>query len=69
MPIFEYKCKNCGAVSEFLVPAGRNPKHPCQKCGSKDTEKMFSSFAVGLRHDGTDSKCFGCSDGGCPHAK
>jgi len=69
MPIFEYKCLKCGQVSEFLVKAGSKKKQKCTKCGSSETEKMFLSFSVGLRHDGTDSKCMGCADNGCPHAQ
>jgi len=68
MPIFEYKCKKCGFVAELLERSGNKSKRVCEKCGSGAMEKLFSSFAVGVRHDGTDSKCFGCSDRGCPHS-
>ena len=43
MPIYEYRCSNCGATSEFLVGIGSkdNPLH-CRQCGSSQLEKMIS---------------------------
>ncbi|HEG43976.1 MAG TPA: zinc ribbon domain-containing protein [Phycisphaerales bacterium] len=68
MPIYEYKCGKCGAVSEFLEGMSGKKKHVCEKCGSGNMEKQFSTFAVGVKQDGTDSKCMGCTDRGCPHS-
>jgi len=47
MPIFEYKCKACGHVAEVLVRSGNSGRPPCPKCGSHDTEKLFSAFGLG----------------------
>ena len=72
MPIYEYKCSKCGTVTEFLESADVSDKklrHLCGKCGSGDMIKMFSAFAVGVKRDGTDGKCLGCSDRGCPHSQ
>ena len=69
MPIFEYKCARCGQVTEFLESAGAKVKHLCEKCKSSRMEKMFSSFAVGVKQDGSDSKCDSCSDGKCPYSR
>ena len=68
MPIFEYKCCKCEKVSEFLEPAGVRKKHVCQYCGGNNMEKRFSTFAVGVKQDGTDSRCQSCTDNSCPHA-
>ncbi len=71
MPIYEYKCGKCGAVTEFLESAsasGKRGKHLCEKCGSGDMSKQFSGFSVGVANPGSDSKCHGCSDMGCPHS-
>lgn len=64
MPIFEFKCKNCGNEFEKLV---RNSKSDisCPKCKSKDTEKQFSSFAVSGLSSGGHSHSGGCSCGSC----
>ena len=68
MPIFEYKCGKCGKVSEFLELGGGRKKHVCKHCGGSDMEKQFSTFAVGVKQDGTDSRCQSCTDGSCPYS-
>jgi putative FmdB family regulatory protein len=43
MPIYEYRCNDCGAVSEFLVGMGSQSKPlSCKQCGSSQLEKMLS---------------------------
>jgi putative FmdB family regulatory protein len=43
MPIYDFKCKKCGEVFEELC---RVDEKPSCKCGSLETEKLISSFAV-----------------------
>ena len=43
MPIYEYYCKNCDIEFEKLV-IGEETEIRCPKCGSKDVERVFSSF-------------------------
>ncbi|MCA9090794.1 MAG: zinc ribbon domain-containing protein [Planctomycetaceae bacterium] len=43
MPIFEYRCSDCGAEFEELVRAGEQP--PCPRCASKKLEKLMSAPA------------------------
>ena len=45
MALYEYKCKDCGEISEILVFSS-DEKPVCKKCGSKNLEKLMSSFAV-----------------------
>lgn len=78
MPIYEYQCRRCGAVTEVLV---RTPDAggavPCRACGGTETEKIFSAAAV-LTHAGPPcaEKCGRMDAGGrdmpcgtrcCPH--
>ena len=42
MPIYVYKCKDCGAVFDFLM-IKRSEKPRCEKCGSRNLEKQLSS--------------------------
>ena len=64
MPIFEYKCKKCGHVTSFLEKADKRGSHACEKCGSKSTEKLFSTFAA--KSDGPSSSGPSCPTGTCP---
>jgi len=63
MPIFEYKCKKCGHKTEFLEKAGNSGKHKCEKCGSSELEKLFSTFSASSssKSSGSDS----CPTGTC----
>jgi len=76
MPIYEYRCIQCGKVSEILFGVGPdNDSLVCQHCGSHDLEKILSvssfTFADSSRAPGTtccgrDERCDSppCSSGG-----
>jgi len=59
VPIYEYRCKDCGHVTAFLEKLGAKKRHGCEKCGSIRTAKMLSTFAA---HVGSSSS----SDSSCP---
>lgn len=76
MPIYEYKCKKCGNLNEFLVGISEtDPSLNCEGCGSSRLEKMmsqvfFRSAAGSAGHEHASapaggSKCGGCSGGHC----
>ncbi|MBM3285377.1 MAG: zinc ribbon domain-containing protein [Candidatus Aminicenantes bacterium] len=47
MPIYEFRCRDCGKKSTFLtlsVGSAFDPK--CGKCGSRDLVKLVSRVAV-----------------------
>jgi len=44
MPIYEYKCKDCGSKFEVLVYSG-SARIICEKCGSENSERLMSGFA------------------------
>ena len=76
MPIYEYRCNQCGKVSEILIGVGSDENSPsCQHCGSHDLEKILSvssftfgdgSRASGMTCCGRDERCDSppCSTGG-----
>lgn len=46
MPIYEYRCQDCGKVSSFIVLSMRNPFRPkCQRCQSEKMTKLISRVA------------------------
>jgi len=55
MPIYEYRCLECGEKFEKLVRSINNPEPEikCPKCGGRKVEKLLSSF--GLRISGSTS--------------
>jgi len=67
MPIFEYKCSECGKVTEFLKIGSGNKARICSHCSSKRLTKQFSVFSAGIK-EGDSKKCHGCADNTCPHS-
>ncbi len=81
MPIFEYKCKNCGSVSDILVGVtAEQPEVACVDCGATDVVRMISHFSTGESRSrfpilgdcacGRESGSAGCACGadGCGQA-
>jgi putative FmdB family regulatory protein len=47
MPIYEYRCKECGKRSSLLVLSISNPPPPaCKHCRSAKLERVMSRFAA-----------------------
>ncbi len=48
MPIYEYKCANCGLLFEELILSVKKYSDEiiCPSCGFPDPEKMVSAAAV-----------------------
>jgi putative FmdB family regulatory protein len=63
MPIFEYRCKKCGQVTEVLEKASAENRHKCANCGSKEMEKLFSAFGVSKNQSSSNGSC---PTGTCP---
>ena len=67
MPVYSYKCKDCGTQFDLLVGVtSKKTKKVCSKCGSKNIEKIFVSFGVGKSPKGGSSSSGSCTTGTCP---
>ena len=42
MPLYDFRCKECGKVSEFLVANSDRRKLACPDCGSLNMERLIS---------------------------
>lgn len=45
MPIYEFECKKCGKIFEYLCLKSEDNQTPCPSCGGKKTEKLLSTFS------------------------
>lgn len=63
MPIYEYRCQECGGVSEFLVSkmGGEPADLKCSHCSSQNMTKALSTMAV---HAAAGQSP--CQTGACP---
>jgi len=68
MPIYEYKCSDCGATSEIITVGNTSGDDVvCAKCGATKLEKKMSAAALpkmaarptGKTCCGRDEKCGG----------
>jgi putative FmdB family regulatory protein len=76
MPIYEYRCVDCGKVSEILQRSLTQEERPvCAHCGSIKMERMISSLGSivmggsslpGTTCCGREERCSSppCSEGG-----
>lgn len=70
MPIYEFGCPSCGAVTTELCKIGENGEHlTCSKCGNTGLSKRISGFASpgvsggsegGTCSPGCSGNCAGC---------
>ena len=77
MPIFEYKCDDCGEEFEEIVLGSGEAEIPCPKCKSVNTAKLMSRCRhksggaapdLGMAPEapsGGGSGCAGCTGGDC----
>jgi len=78
MPIYEYRCEDCGVITEFLHKRiGLPEKVACERCGSEKVAKLLSAANVSVSEGrratgktccGRDERCNTppcSSDGSC----
>jgi putative FmdB family regulatory protein len=52
MPIYEYRCSNCGHQQEFLQKLSEAPHTRCTKCGQETFSKMVTAAGFQLKGSG-----------------
>jgi putative FmdB family regulatory protein len=64
MPLFEFRCKDCGRKTEFLERGSGRSRHVCPHCGGRKLQKLFSTFSAGRSDSGSNGGS--CPTGTCP---
>ena len=62
MPIYEYRCEECGKRSTSLLPSYSSPDPMCPHCGKAGLRRLVSTFATVSSDDGGGDD-FGGGDG------
>ena len=62
MPIYEYRCDECGEKFELFVRSATQKAVPtCPKCGSQKARKNISLFGVGGTGGGSKISAASCA--------
>lgn len=65
MPIYEYRCKDCGHVFSRLQKVGASSDGvSCPSCGSTSSERLVSTFASASSGGTYGTSSCGASSGG-----
>ena len=60
MPIYDYKCQDCGKVSELFLRSADSEDIKCPDCGSKNLEKLISaSYMIRMNASMPGTTCCG----------
>lgn len=57
MPIYEYRCQECGHTYEKLMRLGATEAPPCPACGSTGARRLISMVARTSAAGETASAC------------
>ena len=52
MPIYEYRCSDCGYQNEYLQRMSDAPLTDCPKCGKRSFKKMVTAAGFHLKGSG-----------------
>ena len=64
MPIYEYRCEECGKRSTSLLPSYSSPDPPCPHCGKPALRRLVSTFATVSSAEGDGGDDFDEGGGG-----
>lgn len=66
MPIFEYRCNDCGKKFDILHKSSTNMEEVvCPECQLNNSKKLLSSFSASMGSSSSLSSDSPCSDGSC----
>ena len=68
MPIFDYRCKQCGHSFDALQKLGDEPLTRCPECGKAAMEKLVSAPALQLKGGAKGGAGHSHSHGGQTHS-
>lgn len=65
MPVYDYRCNDCGNITEVFVQNSESKAYKCVNCGSQSMEKLFSSsymIKMGTQSAPESTTCCGRSE-------
>ncbi len=65
MPLFEYRCRDCDLLFEWLQSRADDVPASCPRCGSGQVARQLSVFAVPSTRATSDAGPCGLADCAC----
>lgn len=63
MPIYDFKCRGCGKVSEILVRSAEGQAGRCPDCGGGNMERLISaSYVIRTETRKSGTTCCGSTE-------
>ncbi len=60
MPIYEYRCLDCGKISEVFLRSRDSESTKCPNCGSRNLERLLSaSYTIRMSGSTPGKTCCG----------
>lgn len=63
MPIFDFKCRECGHKFDLIISVENKDKAICPQCGAENPQQLLSVFST-PRAVNPAAGCNGCSSAG-----
>jgi len=63
MPIFDFKCQECGHKFDLIISNADKDKAKCPQCGANNLKQLLSLFSTSRAGTPADS-CSGCGTAG-----
>lgn len=60
MPIYDYKCIECGKITEFLLTDSVSQSIRCPECGNQNMEKLISAASYIVKNDRSSHRATCC---------
>jgi len=65
MPIYDFKCMECGHKFDQMVASSDRAKVKCPRCGAINPQQLLSAFATTKSSgSGSSDPCLGCGNAG-----
>jgi len=52
VPIYEYQCTTCGAVTDIKHGFKESVSEPCSQCGGTDLKRLFNAASIVFKGSG-----------------
>lgn len=63
MPIFDFKCQECGYKFDLMISNANKDQAKCPQCGAEKLQQLLSSFSAPRAGTAVDA-CAGCGSAG-----